>query len=186
MQSTGTKRKHSSIWLHFDEEDEQRAKCKYCKVSLSIAGASNSNLSRHLKMKHPVTPMILERQAPTPESNQINSDPDLVIVNDPSSNNTQIRRQQTQQPNITQFIRRPPPIRKVEQIDRQVLKMIAKGHHALRIVDEPEFKKLIHDVSQCPGYTLPARKTLSKNLLQSTHMEILEKIKIKSCNSSLH
>lgn len=50
---------------------------------------------------------------------------------------------------MNQYIRRPPPVRKVEQIDRQVVKMITKGHYALRIVLENEFHKLIELVSQC-------------------------------------
>lgn len=55
--------------------------------------------------------------------------------------------------------------------------MIAKGHHSLRIVEEPEFKNLITAVSQCPDYSLPSRKTLSNNILQSVHSAVLEDIK---------
>ncbi|XP_036340719.1 zinc finger BED domain-containing protein 4-like [Rhagoletis pomonella] len=83
------------------------------------------------------------------------------------------------QTNITEFCHRPPSTKKVEKIDKQVLKMIAKGHHALRIVEEPEFKKLLEMVSHCPGYKLPSRKTLSTNLMAEAYNELLEKIKIR-------
>ncbi|KAL7726158.1 hypothetical protein ACLKA6_002660 [Drosophila palustris] len=44
---------------------------------------------------------------------------------------------------ITNYIDRPPANWKISQIDRQVLKMVAKGNHALRIVEEPSFRELI-------------------------------------------
>lgn len=144
-----SKRKHSSIWLHFEDEDGQRAKCKYCKTSLSFTGGSHGNLSRHLKSKHPATQLIPETQVPPME--------EIVVLedNEQPSTSTQIRSNPQHQ--ITQYFRRPPPIRKVEQIDRQVLKMIAKEHHSFRMVEEPEFKKLIQGVSHCPGYNLPSK-----------------------------
>ncbi|CAG9792700.1 unnamed protein product [Diatraea saccharalis] len=72
---------------------------------------------------------------------------------------------------MNEYIRRPPPIRKVEQIDKQVVKMVTKRHHALRIVEETEMRKLIELVSHCPGYQLP-RKTLSENIISRIHEEI--------------
>lgn len=169
-----TKRKHSDVWLHFIEDGDKRAKCKYCKTSLSVAGGSHGNLARHLKAKHPLNDFVMERQATTTAN--ITDENSVSIVEQPSTS-AQIRTQPQQ--NITQYLRRPPPVRKVEQIDKQVLKMVAKGHHALRIVEEPEFKTLIEMVSHCPGYSLPTRKTLSNNILPRIHCEILSSIKIK-------
>ncbi|XP_077301621.1 E3 SUMO-protein ligase ZBED1-like [Arctopsyche grandis] len=80
---------------------------------------------------------------------------------------------------MTQYIRRPPPVRKIEQIDKQLVKMVAKGHHALRIVEETEFRKLIELVSRCPGYKLPSRKTLSENLMSRIHNDVMAEAKIK-------
>ncbi|XP_043865319.1 E3 SUMO-protein ligase ZBED1-like [Drosophila mojavensis] len=54
--------------------------------------------------------------------------------------------------------------------------MIAKGHHALRLVEEPEFKKLIDDVSHAPGYKLPTRKTLTTSLIPKVRDELLGQI----------
>ncbi|XP_053593384.1 E3 SUMO-protein ligase ZBED1-like [Microplitis demolitor] len=57
--------------------------------------------------------------------------------------------------------------------------MIAKGHHALRIVEEPEMRKLIQLVSNCPGYQLPSRKTVSTNLMSNVHQELQSEARIK-------
>lgn len=168
-----SKRKFSEIWLHFEDDDGQKAKCKYCKTILSFSGGSHGNLRRHLKTKHPLTPLNFERQTPTPIEINVDEHSD-----EQPSTSTQVRAI-NQQHQITQFFNRPPPIRKQQHIDNLVLKMIAKGHHPFRLVEEPDFKKLIQEVSTCPGYTLPSRKTLSNSLLLSTHAKILEDVKIK-------
>lgn len=77
---------------------------------------------------------------------------------------------------ITSYIRKPPSKRRVELVDKQVVSMVAKGHHALRIVEEPEFRKLIEMVSNCPGYHLPTRKTLTNSLIPQTYCEVFENI----------
>lgn len=71
----------------------------------------------------------------------------------------------------------PPPLPKVEAIDRQVLKMKAKRHHALRIVEEPEFKRLIELTLYCPVYTLPTRKTISNIIMEAVYGDILNQVK---------
>lgn len=190
-----SKKRHSDIWLHFSEDGSDCAKCKYCKSSLSILNGSHGNLNRHLKNIHPSTPLTIERQTVTVPQSDINLDIEVSSTpsdQNPTNSHSSVQQQKSsnqhssrlQQQSISQFIRKAPPVRKVQQIDKQVLKMVAKGHHALRMVEEPEFKKLIHDVSYCPGYNLPTRKTLSNNLLPSTHNEILEDIKSKIRSSS--
>ncbi|KAL7725880.1 hypothetical protein ACLKA6_016431 [Drosophila palustris] len=72
---------------------------------------------------------------------------------------------QNAQPKITTFVHKPVPVSKAQQIDRQLVRMIAKGHHASRMVEEPELKKIFEVVSQSPGYKLPTRKTLTTSLV---------------------
>ncbi|XP_032575340.1 zinc finger BED domain-containing protein 1-like [Drosophila sechellia] len=157
-----SKRKHSKVWNFFDSVDEKSAKCKYCKTVLSVAGGSQGNLSRHLKNKHPAALEETKRQ--TNESRQEANTPQIIGP---------------QQQVITSFIQRPPAAGKAEKIDRQLVRMIAKGHHALRIVEEPDFKQLIDDVSNCPGYKMPTRKTLSNVLLPKLRDEIVGNVKEK-------
>lgn len=173
-----SKRKHSSLWTHFIEDtDKKKAKCNYCSTIISIAGGSNGNLTRHMKSKHALIPLVIERQTPiisnsnSLESNQTTSESENITSASPRVADTQ--------QSMSQYIRRPPPIRKVEQIDRQVVKMVAKGHHALRIVEEKEMRKLIELVSHCPGYQLPSRKTLSENLMSRVHEELTVEVKKK-------
>ncbi|CAG9789133.1 unnamed protein product [Diatraea saccharalis] len=165
------KRKHSSLWTHFTEEnDNKKAKCKHCSTLISIAGGSNGNLTRHMKTKHALISLKVERQPKiisvlnSVQSNQSTSD----SGNNISFSSNVAESQQT----MNEYIRRPPAIRKVEQIDKQVVKMVTKGHHALRIVEETEMQKLIELVSHCPGYQLPSRKTLPENLKSRIHEEI--------------
>lgn len=80
---------------------------------------------------------------------------------------------------ITSYITKPPSIRKVEAIDKQLVKMVAKGHHSLRIVDEPDFKILLDMVSHCPGCRLPSRKTLTTTLIPKTYIEVFERIQFQ-------
>lgn len=140
-----------------------------------MTAGTNGNLKRHMKTKHTLIPLELVRQPPlVPNINQPSQS-----SSESTSESIIIPVTESQQQSINQYIRRPPPIRKVEQIDRQVVKMVAKGHHALRIVDEKEFRKLIELVSQCPGYKLPSRKTLSENLMSRVYNEIMDEIKQK-------
>lgn len=46
-------RKRSTMWNHFRELENDKAKCGYCSKILSIAAGSFGNLSRHLKTVHP-------------------------------------------------------------------------------------------------------------------------------------
>lgn len=175
------KRKFSAIWNHFAEQPDKKAKCNYCKAFISIAGGSHGNLSRHMKTKHPLTPLNMDRQTPVP-MDFIEIAEDQPSTSSQAQQNVVLPRQP--QTAITQFFRRPPPARKVEVIDRQVLKMVAKGHHALRIVEEPEFKRLIELVSQCPGYSLPTRKTLSHNIMETVYSDILCQVKTQLHSAS--
>ncbi|XP_058982655.1 E3 SUMO-protein ligase ZBED1-like [Musca domestica] len=187
------KGKTSAIWIHFDEDGPNKALCKYCKLQISIASGSLSNLRRHMSRRHPFPSINMERQAPAAVLHEeiddivqtsVNNDQPSTSTMQTSSDTTQTissaLKPSTSQPNITQYIQRPPPIRKQQKIDRQLLKMIAKGHHAFRIVEEPEFKNLVSLISHCPNYALPSRKSLSNNLLDSKYNEILAKLKVST------
>lgn len=47
--------------MHFTEETgNKKAKCKHCSTQISIAGGSNGNLTRHMKIKHAYIPLSSE------------------------------------------------------------------------------------------------------------------------------
>ncbi|KAJ8720643.1 hypothetical protein PYW08_006108 [Mythimna loreyi] len=67
------------------------------------------------------------------------------------------------------------PRNRMQQLDEQLVRMIAKRYHALRMVDEVEFRKFVEMLN--PGYTLPTRKTLSESLLPKVYNKVLETVK---------
>lgn len=186
-------RRHSAVWLHFDLVD-QTATCKHCKRTISIAKGSFGNLGRHMKRIHPLISITFQRQDAAHDTNSSEADSarctsslesSQPVVNTPTLNqqspsvtvtsNRQVNN--LQQTTMGSYIQRPPTARQAQKIDRQLLKMIAKGHHSFRIVEEPEMKQFVHLVSQCPKYTMPSRKTLSGNLLDVAFSEISESVK---------
>lgn len=112
-------RKISALWSHFDEFGSQKAKCKYCSSVLSISGGSVNNLKRHLKAKHPFAQIDPQRQPA-----EVTSAPGKELV--AAEEVPQVSRAvlPNAQPAITEFCHRPPPIKKVEKIDKQVCLLI--------------------------------------------------------------
>ncbi|XP_055842541.1 zinc finger BED domain-containing protein 4-like [Episyrphus balteatus] len=178
-------RKHSTIWDHFTQNEKYKkdklAKCNYCSFLISISGGSNGNLNRHLKTRHSLLPHLNERNpmpqtSVNPTSSSTSTSTTQVECTAPQS--TSIIASQSQ-PLISSFALRAPPVKKAQEIDQQIVKMIAKGHHALRIVEEPEFRKLIEMISNCPGYKLPYRKKLTTSLIPDEYQKLVSDIKIK-------
>ncbi|XP_073954826.1 E3 SUMO-protein ligase ZBED1-like [Choristoneura fumiferana] len=182
-----SKGKRSNVWFHYNEDaDQLRAKCNYCGLYLSIKSGSLGNLSRHMKNKHPTIPLCVQRQPAQELSNEehlpttsaataaaapstSSAVPSSSTMNLASTSTSTYARPGpgTTLP-ISNYFRKPPSTRKV-----------VKGHHALRIVEEPEFKIFIEMVSHCPGYQLPTRKTLSNTLIPKIYMEVFQDIQRK-------
>lgn len=177
------KRKVSHLWNHFDEVvPSKKAKCSYCFRVLAISSSSIGSLSRHLKSNHPTIEINSQRQ---PESV-----PDSIFDTEqgPSNsglehtaapNNTVRVTNRPVGPSMVDYIvnKKPLPRNKIQMLDEQLVKMIAEGYHALRIVEEIEFRKFVEMLS--PGYTLPTRKTLSESLLPKVYNKVLEAVQIK-------
>jgi hypothetical protein len=72
-------------------------------------------------------------------------------------------------------VKKPLPLIRTQQLDKQLIKMIAKGHHAFRLVEEKEFQKFVDMLN--PSYKLPTRKTLSESLLPKLYYRTIERIK---------
>uniref|UniRef100_A0A2H1V4M5 SFRICE_019699 n=1 Tax=Spodoptera frugiperda TaxID=7108 RepID=A0A2H1V4M5_SPOFR len=123
--------------------------------------------------KHPTISLAVQRQPAADVETPQNSTA-LLSNTDSDAPATLTLRQPVNVPLITNFIRRPPSSRKTDLIDKQVVAMVTKGHHSLRMVEEPEFRKLIDMVSTCPGYQLPTRKTFSQSLIPKTYKERLD------------
>lgn len=46
-------KKRSQIWLYFSDLNNGKAKCDYCKSTLSFKGGATCNLKKHILAKHP-------------------------------------------------------------------------------------------------------------------------------------
>lgn len=79
-----------------------------------------------------------------------------------------------QQPSIRKFLlgTKPMSMKRTEKLDDQLVLMIAKGCHPLRLVEEKEFRKFVELL--CPGYKLTTRKALSESLLPKVYNKMLE------------
>lgn len=169
-------RKRSALWNHFSETGPKKAKCSYCAKELSISCGNVGNLGRHLKTTHPTAQLVEERQQ-TP----VVAEPGPSRVED-AGNVAQVPpisqvRIQSSQPSIREFTQstKPLPPKRAQQIDTQLLKMIATGHYPLRMVEDPQFKKFVALLN--PQYQLPTRKTLSESILPKQYNECKEKVK---------
>ncbi|KAH9632483.1 hypothetical protein HF086_011944, partial [Spodoptera exigua] len=142
---------------------ERKAKCGYCSRVLAVSSSSIGSLSRHIKSVHPTVQISSSRQ-PTITPAAIEAfDGDIIASVEPaavpsSSGSVQVKK--------------TLPRHRVQQFDEQLVRMIAKGYHALRLVDEVEFRKFVEMLN--PGYTLPTRKTLSESLLPKVYNKVLE------------
>ncbi|XP_036320771.1 uncharacterized protein LOC118735226 [Rhagoletis pomonella] len=79
------------------------------------------------------------------------------------------------QPQVTNFLYKPLPIKKQREIDQQVLKMIVREYHPFSVVEDIEFKKLVFLLNS--NYKLPSRKTISSSLIPATYNETVEIVK---------
>lgn len=50
--------KKSAIWLHFEEVNNNKAKCNLCHSLYSYHGGTTSNLRKHIRTKHPTIRIV--------------------------------------------------------------------------------------------------------------------------------
>ncbi|XP_022836777.1 zinc finger BED domain-containing protein 1-like, partial [Spodoptera litura] len=147
-----------------------------------MSSSSIGSLSRHIKQVHPTINISMNRLEPVQEV----SSADVSEVASTSTANLNVQatigstsRTTPPAPSMNQFVvvKKPLPLNRIQQIDEQLIRMIAKGYHALRIVEEREFRKLVEMLNS--GYSLPTRKTVSETLLPKVYNKLLENVKSK-------
>ncbi|CAB3240133.1 unnamed protein product [Arctia plantaginis] len=139
-------KKRSPLWDHFSVLDK-KAKCSYCGQLLSIPSGNLGNLKRHLKSQHPTVPIIAERQTlqvTEPTAVEEVQEPGTSYSNRPlvtfaTSHVSASLRVGTVRDYLTSV--KPLPPHRTKMLDEQLLKMIAKEYHPLRLVEEKEFRK---------------------------------------------
>ncbi|XP_036324938.1 zinc finger BED domain-containing protein 1-like [Rhagoletis pomonella] len=184
-------RKRSAVWSHFIEVNDKKARCRYCQINISFKCGSHGNLQRHMKAKHPFISIEhqqceerqLEKESAQEQGQKATQAMRELSQPEPAQRTSE-QHTVAEQPTISHYVDKPSTGRKAKQIDKQLVQMIAKGHHALRIVEEPEMKRLIQMVSHCPNYQLPCRKTVSEKILPQIYEELLAKAKRKVSEST--
>ncbi|CAG5015362.1 unnamed protein product [Parnassius apollo] len=182
-------RKRSALWNHFSELTDNKAKCGYCAQTLSIPNKSIGNLSRHMRLKHPTIQIQLSRQQNTIQQQSSTSILDPVPSMSSFTSLSQNELPATshislpltshgppKQSTMTEFIHKPVPVKKINEIDKQIIKIIVKNYHPFSLVEQPEIKELFAMI--IPGYSLPTRKTVSNSLLPKMYQECLEKVQV--------
>ncbi|XP_036340468.1 zinc finger BED domain-containing protein 1-like [Rhagoletis pomonella] len=167
--------KRSFVLNNFKNWGAKKPTCKHCSSQISYNGGSVGNLKRHMKLKHPFIPW--QGSIHDNEDNEDDTPVEQPNQTQPSAQSEHLSQRESQQPVITNYISKQPTTKKADKINHQLVKMIAKGHHALRLVEEPEMVKFVSMVSQCGGYKLPAKKTLSQSLIPKVYNDLESEIK---------
>ncbi|CAG4973134.1 unnamed protein product [Parnassius apollo] len=190
-----SKRKFSPLWNHFDSTEPKKAKCNYCSKILTLSCSSIGTLSRHMKKVHPtvnIAPKRLESIDESEENSNKNvqvatTSSTISVVTTTTSSGTRPTVTTTNIISATKgkvagttvkdyiVVKKPLPLIRTQQLDEQLIKMIAKGYHAFRLVEEKEFQKFVDMLN--PSYKLPTRKTLSESLLSKLYNRTIESMK---------
>uniref|UniRef100_A0A8D8Z989 Zinc finger BED domain-containing protein 1 n=2 Tax=Cacopsylla melanoneura TaxID=428564 RepID=A0A8D8Z989_9HEMI len=184
--------RRSTVWMYFDLiQNSTKAKCLICSNLICFSSGNVSNLSRHLKLKHPTVPLRPLDSRQGLESSVENPDdpPELITSSSVASSiptqRSSVASSTLPQTRIYNYLRpTKAPEGLSKKVDKQLIKMVTKEYQPLSLVQDPEFKKFIELVSQCPGYKLPTRKTITEGLIpsqyESTRTEVKSKLGIAS------
>lgn len=193
-------RKRSHLWTLFTVLPDNKAKCGFCYQILSYKGGSTTNLSRHMKLKHPTVqidrnddkrvfgdevseesssgqPLSFETSNAVPSTS--NAAASLSINLNASSSCGNAKSLQTK---ITHFTARPLPLRKSQDLDHQLVRMIVKGFYPFSVVEDRDFVKLCKMLN--PNYQLPSRKTISNTFIPKLYNDTKEEVKLQLRNAS--
>ncbi|XP_036342336.1 anaphase-promoting complex subunit 3-like, partial [Rhagoletis pomonella] len=141
--------KKSDVWLHFSEEKDKKVKCKLCGQQLSVSNKSTCGLIRHMNRRHqfqrisrqaqPVEEVLLDIEGSELNNNisevnnnisEVNNNTSAVNNHNPHQLNNstvapqvpaqiQPRALNASQPQVTNFLYKPLPIKKQREIDQQ-------------------------------------------------------------------
>ena len=144
----------SSVWDYFIRipNIQDKVKCNVCTSVLSARGSSTSNMTRHLRLKHPTIKLKESRSRPSGGNEEEDDAPlnieasatpmDCEEVPQAScSASTNTRNRTIKQSTISEFTVKPMSATTRTKIDEQLLRFIIKGYHSFNMMECPEFKK---------------------------------------------
>lgn len=164
----------SVAWDHFVDLGDYFAECKKCKVILNYK-STISNLTKHLKRKHPLVNLVRRNVSPnqdsTSRSNQSlpTTASAIVIYGDSPSTSTipsnPVQTVQTTIRSMSSYVFKKNSIK--ADIDNHIMDLFIKDFQPFRIVEDVGFKALL--CFAFPSYVIPTRKYFSNNLLPSRY-----------------
>lgn len=197
--------KTSEIWRHFNQINDNNAKCSYCSSVYSYKGGSTSNLNRHLKRKHSIQYECAsqKRQSilignyenvddPTSSQPSTSLDQPSTSLDQPSTSQIQ------SSSSSNNIIKHPPPPSLIKtflppkqtRIESFITKPVSvlkskQIDEQLAIMIAKEFQpySIVEDTEfkqfvniLNPGYTLPSRKTISNSIIPQLYATTKEKV----------
>ena len=199
-------RKRSYIWLHFNNKEDGKAECCYCKTILSTKEGASGNLQRHLKKKHITVDVPsslpyqhLDQRSGTSRfhsslvstgvtvseciASSSTSAPAQIVSPQPTISSSLAPPSSQVQAPISKFVDivRPISLNKVKNINDQLLNIIIKEYYLFSIVEDKEFKNFVHLL--CPNYSPPSRKTLISSTMPMMYREVVDTVKNRLNNS---
>lgn len=185
--SMSGEKKTSKAWQFFTDLKDGTAKCNFCAKIISYRGGGPYSLIRHTKSRHPPVFMaIKEGTSPTPPSQAAldlkmpstsTAYPDTQASTSAVTAATAYISQSTNiRPvtKITDFIPKHLTAKKIEDINKILVKLFAKNYLPFLLVESPELKEFVKELN--PNYQLPSRKTLSNVLLENYFQKTKETV----------
>ncbi|KAH9632474.1 hypothetical protein HF086_011935 [Spodoptera exigua] len=174
----------SVAWDHFTDKGQQMAVCNICKIQLSFK-SSVSNLTKHLKRKHPFISLVGRNEVPAPviaaqtsqqppPSDQVQSSPSTQtagiirqVEGQPGPSTNLVRLAQPGSRTIASYIYKKNADKCKSDIDKLIMNLFIMDFQPFRIVEVKGFRQLIQYAFSF--YTIPTRKYFSNNLLPSRY-----------------
>ena len=170
-------RKHSSIWMHFNNVDNVRAQCRICQNKISYKAGSTPYLHWHMRTVHPTMKLAVaglwETSGPASDSGGASTS----THGDVSTQSSMPTPQPTAtQSSMDQFMQKFMSVAKQGQIYIALAKMIATDFQPFSVVEDRDLINYSNSLN--PIYTIPSRKPLSKSIIpqlyESTQASVWE------------
>jgi len=192
------RRKRSNIWLHFTPElSGGKARCDICKALLAFTGGTTSNLTKHLKAKHPSVVGDIEPKKQQTESastghlpaststltssnhdgkEDVEASASTTIQQQPTSHNKEIPNIRSNKQNtLGTYIVRPASVARQKRLNDLLLKMIVKDFQPFSVVNDTGFREFVAALD--PSYNIPSRSKITTELLPAAYSSTVDRVK---------
>lgn len=156
-----SKRVNSSpVWNYLDKVNSDKVVCKLCKESLKY-GASTSNLTKHIRCKHPIEYEKMQNENSFQPST--------------ASNKRQLPAQPTIQDTFNKKQKYNADSARKKELDQKVMYMIVQDLQPFSVVEDKGFQALVKCLDS--RYELPSRRELARTHLPKIYDTEITRVK---------